>query len=355
MISRVQCTGLFSDILYRPFLCANIPLHRFANGIPAANEISRISNLSQDEYSTTWINLPFILTEPVRKWPAFEAWTADSLTANFGHIEVQTEAVKWPLKTYLKYMRDNHDENPLYLFDSRFTGALRDLDHQCRSGELFTSPDCFGSDYFAVMEEQAPENTWLIMGPMGSGSTFHKDPNATNAWNAVLTGKKYWIMFPPDGGVDVPPGVIVSADGSEITAPISVAEYLISFHSVARASPGCHEGICHKGEMMHVPAGWFHLVVNLDEGVAVTRNFVPRQQLPHVLRFMRDKSEQVSGFNGVKDPYQLFVARLRNAYPKLLEKMMIEMETQGRWNRSKHFRLKRTDDPQNPTFRFNFS
>ena len=41
------------------------------------------------------------------------------------------------------------------------------------------------------------------MGPSRSGSTFHKDPNSTSAWNAVIRGSKKWIMYPP--GI-TPPG-----------------------------------------------------------------------------------------------------------------------------------------------------
>lgn len=133
----------------------------------------------------------------------------------------------------------------------------------------------------------------------------------------MLSGAKYWILFPPS--VPNPPGVFVSASGAEITAPVSIGEYLLSFHHHAVQYPGCIQAVCRAGEIMHVPAGWLHMVVNLEEGVAVTQNFVPRARLPQVLRFLRDKPDQISGFaNDVSDPWRLFVQRLQERRPDVL-------------------------------------
>jgi hypothetical protein len=67
-------------------------------------------------------------------------------------------------------------------------------------------PAYFAEDLFSVLGEAArPEYRWLIMGPERSGSSFHKDPNATSAWNAVVKGSKKWILFPPH---ITPPGSV---------------------------------------------------------------------------------------------------------------------------------------------------
>ena len=146
----------------------------------------------------------------------------------------------------------------------------------------------------------------------------------------MIRGAKYWIMFPARPGSSPPPGVFVSDDQSEVTSPLSIAEWLLEFHAQARESPGCMEGICEEGEVLHVPSGWWHLVVNLSECIAITQNFVPERHLGNVLDFLKNKPEQISGFaKNVASPYELFVKELRKHYPGLLTKAMEEMkETQ---------------------------
>lgn len=84
----------------------------------------------------------------------------------------------WPLKTYMDYMNDNQDESPLYLFDRSFVEKMGIEVGTYLDGQYWT-PECFGEDFFTVLEGQRPDHRWLIIGPERSGSTFHKDPNAT--------------------------------------------------------------------------------------------------------------------------------------------------------------------------------
>ncbi|KAI4288539.1 MAG: hypothetical protein L6R35_002190 [Caloplaca aegaea] len=294
--------------------------------IPPGNTISRFYDLSLEEFAKSWADRPFILTHPIQAWRAYMQWSIDHLLETYGDTKFRAEAVDWPLKDYWDYMGDNQDESPLYLFDHSFVEKMN-LKVGQGEGSHYSIPECFGEDLFDVLGNQRPDRRWLIIGPARSGSTFHKDPNATSAWNAVLRGSKYWIMFPSSPSSIPPPGVYVSEDQSEVTSPLSITEWLLEFHAKARQTPGCMEGICKEGEVLHVPSGWWHLVVNLEPSIAITQNFVPKAHLANALAFLKDKPEQVSGFRSdIKDPYELFVGRLGEKYPELLKEGLARLE-----------------------------
>lgn len=352
-LSRISCEDLFSDTLYRPYLCANTPLAPYTTGIPTKNAITRLDDLSPADFTTHWVDRPFILTQPVREWPVFKTWDTDQLLEEFSDAKFRAEAVDWRMKTYVDYMNDNTDESPLYLFDRGFVEKMGLSVGRTQENAAYWVPDCFGEDLFAVLRDQRPDSRWLIVGPARSGSTFHKDPNATSAWNAVLRGSKYWIMFPTTADSPPPPGVYVSEDQSEVTSPLSIAEWLIGFHAEARKTPGCVEGICNEGEVLHVPSGWWHLVVNLDASIAITQNFVPRDHLPSIISFLRDKPDQVSGFKKeVNDPYDTFVQRLERQHPELLAQAMIILEKKAEVRKRKWDTAIAEDDGE--SFRFGF-
>jgi hypothetical protein len=92
-------------------------------------------------------------------------------------------------------------------------------------------------------------------------------------------------------------------------------------------------------------AGWWHLVVNLSESIAVTQNFVPPAHLPSVLRFLKTKQDQISGFTDEMDAYKLFMERLEAEYPHLLENQKEEMKSKKR---------KWVEEPEPSEFSFNF-
>ena len=131
-------------------------------------------------------------------------------------------------------------------------------------------------------------------------------------------------MLPPD---TIPPGVAISKDQSTIQTPLTIYEWMKGHLADARKIKGCKEGICQPGELVYVPAGWYHLVLNLEPSLAITQNFVTKRYLPDTLGFMKYKPDQVSGFDhDVLDPYETFVSRLGDKHPEVLAEALELME-----------------------------
>ncbi|KAK9461954.1 uncharacterized protein V1516DRAFT_673386 [Lipomyces oligophaga] len=281
---RPICQGFFSDVLYRPYFCQNLNVAQYLTTVVglANTKIPQFENLSQEQFDEEWSLKPFMLTD--LEWPE---WDISDLVKLYKDTEFVQECMRWKLGVYADYMANNQDESPLYLFDREFA-------EKTDMAREYTVPSIFQTDYFSALDTIRPDYRWLIVGPERSGSTFHKDPNATSAWNAVVQGEKYWVMFPPNV---LPPGVYTSEDESSVTSPLSIAEWLIEFHKEAMNTPGFQHGICKKGQVLYVPSGWWHLVVNLSPTIALTQNFVPVAHITSVLKFFYTKKDQISGFH----------------------------------------------------------
>ncbi|KAF1781662.1 JmjC domain [Phytophthora cactorum] len=278
---RVQ--GVYSDLLFQSYYCSAAPIEETW----LACQEHDSGGFKRDFEGP---NVPVIITDAIDDWAAINKWTDEYL----GHVckgkTFYAGGFQFSMDKYFNYCRTLLDDQPLFVFDKEFAAKVPQL------AKDYTVPEYFQEDYFALLgEEKRPDYRWLIIGPKKSGSSFHIDPNATNAWNGVIRGSKKWIMFPPG---QVPPGIHPSEDGSEVSAPVSLMEWFVTFYKDVQMLPA-HlkplEGICREGETMFVPHGWWHTVLNIDESVAMTQNFVSSSNVKSVLEFLTDKPEQVSG------------------------------------------------------------
>ncbi|KAI5954286.1 hypothetical protein KGF54_002061 [Candida jiufengensis] len=298
---------LCCDEIYRPYQCSQINYEEIFINVLKEEELNSLDcnssvasggiprfyedNFGVEEFEK-YVDTPFILkSKDSKRWPN---WTFESLLKRFPDVKFRQESCLWDLTKYSQYLKSNKDECPLYLFDCS-SEAMKTLRKE------YTTPKIFDTDIFKLFQDYRPDHAWLIMGSKRSGSTFHKDPNSTSAWNVSIQGRKLWIMLPP---TTTPPGVSTDDDESEVTSPISIAEWVISgFYNDSTRLDDVKIGISFPGECMYVPSGWWHSVINIDDSIAITQNFVPPIKLSQVLNFLKNKPNQISGFtlNDVKN------------------------------------------------------
>lgn len=298
-------TRVFSDVLYQPFWCSALRIPRKWTEVETIKRES-IQHLSVERFVKMYEkpNLPVILTgcdQHPGSAAAYEKWGREylldtaSAATTFNAVGMQLS-----LSSYFKYSDEQNDDNPIYLFDKMF------IHNTPQFGEDYEPLPYFSKDrdLFDLLDGTGcrPDHRWLIVGPERSGSRFHIDPNGTSAWNAVIRGKKKWIMFPPHS---VPPGVHLSEDGGDVTSPVSLIEWFRGFYDVAREemlNNGMVECVVQEGETVFVPSGWYHLVINLDFTIAVTQNYVSTSNLETVMRYLSTSPKLISGLPHDKRP-----------------------------------------------------
>src|SRR3990167_5660890 len=340
--SELRFSGLYSDVLYQPWRCACVPLEQWAR----TDNIDRRSGLTREEFVKYYekTNRPVIITDAVPKWPAFNnperEWSKENLIKRFGDTVLKAGAVTMTLRDYWTYADQIRDETPIYLFDNEYGEKEPEL---LKDYEV---PEYFKTDYFSLLDSEPkmrPSYRWVLFGPARSGSTFHKDPNYTSAWNGVIKGRKKWILFPPN---ITPPGVLPSKDQLDVTTPISVVEWFLSFYEHIRDSPVKPiECVQNPGELIFIPNQWWHTALNLEECIAVTQNYVSDHNLIAVKNFLHTTKK-----------FKLLSTlehEIHQKYPGLLEKLQSEHDKEVYDNSSIWDKLT-ADCDSSSTFKFGF-
>ena len=254
---------------------------------------------------------PVLLLRGATHWPGFKQYGPDSgaggmhrfcldhaeLRLRVSHSFEGAGSLRCTLSDYSHYCLRQHDEVPLYVFDAKFATIHQPL----RS--LYDIPVQFPHDMFSHLGSMRPSHRWLVMGPARCGAPWHVDPIGTSAWNGLVCGRKRWAMYPPG---HVPPGVMVY--GGDIYAGV---------HSPPSASWYCEvypkllpherpfEIMQRPGDIIFVPAGWWHLVLNLDDTIAFTQNYVSPSNMQLALSEMRSQSSQLYYIYSIVVPQSL--------------------------------------------------
>jgi hypothetical protein len=261
-------------------------------------DVQRLQNPSFDEFERACVKaaVPCILVDEAAKWPASTRWSLANLSTELGHLEVFVSGLTVDddtnvfMRDYIGYVLNNNDYDPAYLFDNagfsegRYNDIVGDFD----------VPSYFPDDYLRVLNSDRPPYIWLLIGSERTNSHFHIDPHNTSAWNALLVGAKRWMLYPPHISPPGFPVLLSEYSNDDFRAEDSIIDW-IDAHYNRSSYYAPIECVQRKDEIIYVPSGWWHAVLNIEHSVAITQNFVDRYNLEMYLTELRASAVKDEG------------------------------------------------------------
>ena len=162
------------------------------------------------------------------------------------------------------------DDEPLAVFDS----FVLDSEDGAPLRALYCAPDVPALDFRRGLLERLPLDVrppahYLLLGAARSGTVLHQDPPGMSTWNVVTTGRKRWAMCSP-----LCPAALADRNNPPEGCDWSIAEWFAEeWPSIKEEAHACGWAAFDfehaAGELVYVPPGWWHAVLNLEQTVAL--------------------------------------------------------------------------------------
>ena len=223
-----------------------------------------------------------------------DKWNFSQFYEDYGDVEFEVGEdeegipVNLKLKEYFQYMIFNQDDSPFYLFQR----SLQKNPEMKKLLEDYEIPKYFKQDFQQLIDiERRPDYNWLLIGPRRSGSYIHYDPFSMSAWNTSLYGHKKWIFIEPGCDRNIAEAFDFRTEENQynfdaINHIINLYPKLLEEGFVKKK----YEFIQKRGDTIFLPSRWWHVVLNIDDTIAITQNFTNEGNFENVWkRFRRTK------------------------------------------------------------------
>ena len=277
--------------------------HEVSEEAIAAPQVVRLPELTVEAFIAEYLekNQPVIVTGATRDWKALEAWKPEQLAKRFGHEKVQVYGDLFklanitPLSEYLdRYFGRTDTPDPSKSVPYvRWYCHLSSEERVPWADDVFVSleqdwarPDFFPADSFvlpfcAPSETIDPSRDWfpakgLFISARGGRTRLHADPWCSDALLCQIYGKKDFVMYDPSQG----PYLTNGARSVDVEAPD-----LEMFPNFPRSRETVRDTL-QPGEILLVPAGWFHHFKSVTDSVSMTWNFLHLSRLEQFLAYL---------------------------------------------------------------------
>ncbi len=234
-------------------------IRRVGRELPAISAVPRIGKLDAAAFRARAAHgLPFVVTGLVQRWP-LSALTPQTLRERFSHLQVRARVGDY-INTAFAADRAMQDMSMLEYLELVATGA-QNLPPYLGNLELpELNSMCHWPGYFSKM---GPPRFWL--GPAGTVTPLHCDYD-DNIF-AQIWGTKRIFLSPPHHDEFL---YTREANAILFGSPFNPEAPDFEKFPLARQA-SMIECIVHPGELLYVPAGWYHQVRALTFSLSSNR------------------------------------------------------------------------------------
>lgn len=268
-----------------------VPVRRLAaaNATTTTTEEAEKSGLDEHGRATECATQNMTLADYIRYLDDTKTNTVDDDDGDNDDTVYQTSALfylkDWHLQAWLEEQHQKKTLPPCGTGTSTDTGALTpsqsssppplssssvDYHHSTTTNLYYTVPQFFPHDLlnsFCRRFTNGGDYRFVYWGPAGSGTSLHSDVVDSYSWSFNVCGIKEWTFL-------VPPAKKLSSEYPKTTTTAtSLSPTSATKTIVVEQGPG---------ELMFVPSGWQHSVVNRTETLSINHNWISTHNLHRV-------------------------------------------------------------------------
>ena len=275
------------DLTLKPYstCCNSHDIPENLDDIRKYDTLPRIScNISKEEFTKQYIipRKPVMLVGCDESWEALQKWNFHHLSSRFENDTLWRasvgdnaldEAMEWG-----NIVNAIEDNSKFVIFDQLDRSHGKILEEDYRIPQPLQGADLYNGLLRFPDEEYGPLR-WFCVSNGNSGTEAHMDPVSTDAWNSIVQGHKWWVIFPDtvDKNRHMSCDTACSYYKNTKYPPIRYWYSSIGMHVNKFIYPGTNQRpiqvLQSPGETIYVPYGRIHSVYNVDETIAVTANF----------------------------------------------------------------------------------
>lgn len=268
----------------------------------APEKLPRVEDLTVDVFIAEYLlkNQPIILTGAMRHWKALHNWTPEELSRRFGSERVQVYGDLFrlmditTLSQYLQRYFGKTDAGkpgsaPYVRWYSHLIGDERvpwadDIFPQI--ADDWARPAFFPADSFVLpfcppTATIDPSRNWfpargLFISARGARTRLHADPWCSDALLCQVYGTKDFVMYHPSQR----PYLTNEGRVVDIAAPDAQG-----FPEFSKARPAVRDSL-RPGEIVLVPAGWYHHFDSVSDSISLTWNFVHGSRVREFMAYL---------------------------------------------------------------------